>query len=134
MGLRVHGICFDCARPAALARFWAAALGYRVRPYSERELEALRAAGIDDVENDPTVAVDGPGGEPTLWFVRVPEGKVVKNRVHLDLRSDTSMAEEVARLVGIGATVVRAYEERGQAWTVMLDPEGNELCVQDPRA
>ena len=133
MALRVNGICFDCAHPASLGRFWAAALGYRIRPYSEEDLEALRAAGIEDVDDDPTVAVDGPGGATTLWFSKVPEGKVVKNRVHLDLMPDTSMEEEVARLSELGATVVRVFEEDEMRWTVMQDPEGNELCVQSRR-
>jgi hypothetical protein len=133
MGLRVNGICFDCERPASLARFWAAALGYRVRPYTAEDLAALAAAGIDDVEDDPTVAVDGPSAETTLWFGKVPEGKVVKNRLHLDVMPDGSMQEEVARLTELGATVLRTYDEDGQRWTVMQDPEGNELCVQSPR-
>ena len=133
MGLHVNGICFDCARPAALARFWAAALGYVIRAYTEEDVAALRAAGIDDVEDDPTVAVDGPEGTTSLWFGKVPEGKVVKNRVHLDLMPDTSMEAEVARLLELGASVWREVEEDEIRWTVMLDPEGNELCVQSPR-
>ena len=133
MGLRVNGICFDCAHAAPLARFWAAALGYRIRPYTDEDLAELRAVGIDDVEDDPTVAVDGPHGETTLWFGKVPEGKVAKNRVHLDLMPDTSMEEEVARLVRLGASVFREHEEDGIRWTVMLDPERNEFCVQAPR-
>jgi hypothetical protein len=133
VALRVNGICFDCERPAPLARFWAAALGYRVREYTEADLESLRAAEIDDVEDDPTVAVDGPEGAISLWFGKVPEGKVVKNRVHLDLMPDTGMEEEVERLVGLGAAVQRVFEEEGFRWTVMLDPERNEFCVQSPR-
>jgi hypothetical protein len=133
MALRVNGICFDCERPAPLARFWAAALGYHVREYTEADLASLHAAGIDDVEDDPTVAVDGPGGEISLWFGKVPEGKVVKNRVHLDLMPDTGMEEEVERLVGLGAAVQRVFEDEGLSWTVMLDPERNEFCVQSPR-
>jgi hypothetical protein len=132
MSLRVNGIVFDCAHPASLARFWAEALGYHVRPYTDDDIEALRRAGIDRVEDDPNVAVDGPVAEPTLWFTKVPEGKVAKNRVHLDLMPDTTMAEEVARLVSLGATVLREHDEDGVRWTVMIDPEGNELCVQSP--
>jgi hypothetical protein len=66
---------------------------------------------------------------PTLFFTRVPEPKTTKNRVHLDLAPDTGMNEEVERLVGLGATV---HEVRGEdrVWTVMLDPEGNEFCVE----
>ncbi|MFI5053796.1 MAG: VOC family protein, partial [Acidimicrobiia bacterium] len=65
----------------------------------------------------------------TLLFLIVPEGKVVKNRLHLDLRPAASMDDEVARLVSSGATVVRRVDEGGNFWTVMQDPEGNELCV-----
>ena len=133
MGLRIGEIVFDCARPAALARFWAAALEYRVRPYDEDEIARLAGMGILDVEDDPTVAVDAPDGSATLFFQRVPEGKVVKNRVHLDLMPNASMDVEVARLVELGAMVAQAYEEDGIRWTVMRDPEGNELCVQSPR-
>jgi hypothetical protein len=64
VALRVNRICFDRERPALLARFWAAALGYRVREYMEADLESLRAAGISDVEDDPTVAVDGRPARP----------------------------------------------------------------------
>ena len=133
MALRVNGICFDCERPALLARFWAAALGYHVREYTDADLAALRAVGIDDVEDDPTVAVDGPDGATTLWFGMVPEGKAVKNRVHLDLMPDTGMEEEVERLVGLGGQVQRVFEEERIRWTVMQDPEGNEFCVQSQR-
>ena len=59
----------------------------------------------------------------------MPESKVVKNRVHLDLRATGSMAVEVERLEGVGATVVGRVDEEGSFWTVMHDPEGNELCV-----
>jgi hypothetical protein len=133
VALRVNGICFDCERPAPLARFWAEAVGYHVREYTEADLASLRAAGIHDGEDDPTVAVDGPDGAISLWFGKVPEGKVVKNRVHLDLMPDTCMEEEVERLVGLEAVVQRVFEEDGLRWTVMLDPERNEFCVQSPR-
>ena len=133
MGLRVNGIVFDCDHPASLAPFWAEALGYHVRPYGAEDLAALHAAGIDDVEDDPNIAVDGPDGSTTLWFQQVPEGKVAKNRVHLDLMPDTSMEAEVDRLAAMGASTLRAYDERGTRWTVMQDPAGNEFCVQSPR-
>jgi hypothetical protein len=74
-GTAVNGICFDCAQAAPLARFWAAALGDRIRPYTDQDLADLKASGIDDVEDDPTVAVDGPDGQATLWFGKVPEAK-----------------------------------------------------------
>ena len=132
MGLRVNGIVVDCRHPASLARFWAAALDYHVRPYSEDDLTALRRLGITDVEDDPNVAVDGPAGEVTLWFQQVPEPKTGKNRVHLDVMPTGSMEVEVERLTSLGASVAALYDDQGRRWTVMRDPEGNEFCVQTP--
>ncbi len=113
MALRIHSITFDCAVPERLARFWAAALGYEV--------------GAADVEEASVVQADGAG--PRLLFIRVPEGKAVKNRVHLDLTPAEGMEAEVDRLMGLGARRVRVVEEEG-VWTVMQDPEGNEFCVE----
>ncbi|MEU6712831.1 VOC family protein [Nonomuraea sp. NPDC046802] len=113
----------DCRHPASLARFWAAALdGYAVAPYDEEELARLRANGIDDPEDDPTVLVEG--GPPRLFFQLVPERKIVKNRLHLDLRAD-DLDAEIVRLTGLGATVLATYDD----WVVLADPEGNEFCV-----
>jgi hypothetical protein len=124
---RVHDIVFDCRRPASLARFWAAVLdGYDVAPYDDAELARLRVLGIDDVEDDPTVLVEGPAGAPRLWFQRVPEAKVVKNRVHLDLRADDAGAE-VERLLALGATL--ANGQPSDDVLVFDDPEGNEFCL-----
>ena len=103
---------FDCVDPRRLAEFWCIALGYE-------------AVDVDDDE-----AFIGPsGGGNGLYFQRVPERKVVKNRVHLDLRPPRSMAAEVERLRDAGATDHRFVEEGGSFWTIMLDPEGNEFCV-----
>jgi hypothetical protein len=108
----INTVSFDCADPRRLAEFWCIALGY----------EAL------DVEDDE--AFIGPSGCGSgLYFQRVPEGKVVKNRIHLDLRPPRSMADEVERLRNAGATDQRFVEEEGSFWTIMLDPEGNEFCV-----
>jgi hypothetical protein len=123
-------VVFDCRHPASLARFWAAALdGYRVAPYDEAELARLRAMGVDDPEDDPSVLVEPTAGSgPRLWFTRVPEPKTVKNRVHLDLHTDS-----VETLIALGASV-RPEQDDEDPWTVMLDPEGNELCafVREP--
>jgi hypothetical protein len=122
---RIHDVVVDCRHPASLARFWAAALdGYAVAPYDEAELARLRAAGVDDVEDDPTVLVAAPGVEPRLFFQRVAEAKVVKNRVHLDLVCD-DLAAESARLVELGAAVATTRPDR----IVLSDPEGNEFCL-----
>jgi hypothetical protein len=130
---RIHDIVFDCAHAAALARFWAAALdGYAIAPYDESELARLRAAGIDDPEDDPTVLVEPSGAGPRLFFQRVPEPKVAKNRVHLDLRTE-DLAAETARLTALGAQILRAVELEDGPWTVLADPEGNEFCLAGRR-
>ncbi len=122
---RLRDIVVDCRHPASVARFWADVLdGYRVAPYDGDELRRLAELGIDDPEDDPTVLVEGGPGQPRFFFARVPEGKVVKNRLHLDLAADDP-AGEVARLVRLGAVAVRDYP----GWTQMADPEGNEFCV-----
>lgn len=115
-------IVFDCERPPALARFWAAVLdGYAVRAYDDVEVARLAAQGLTP-ETDPTVAVDGPG--PTLFFQQVREGKAARSRVHLDVQAP-DRRREVERLRALGATVRR---EAGD-YTVMQDPEGNAFCV-----
>ena len=134
-------IVFDARHPASLARFWAAALdGYEVAPYDEAELERLRAEGIADPDDDPTVLVVGPPTSPRLFFQRVPETNVPesrvdaahtkRNRIHLDLQPDDQVAE-VERLEALGAR--RIHIGQGDvSWVVMEDPEGNEFCVLRP--
>jgi hypothetical protein len=123
---RLVDIVIDCARPAVVARFWAAALDrYAVAPYDADELTRLRSIGVDDPEDDPTVLVVGPPDTPRLWFQLVPETKVVKNRVHLDLHAN-DLDAEVARLIDLGAQVLHPERDR---LVVMADVEGNEFCV-----
>jgi Glyoxalase-like domain len=123
---QIRDVVFDARHPASLARFWAAALdGYDVAPYDDAELARLRAAGIADPEDDPTVLVQPSSGTaPRLWFQRVPESKVVKNRVHLDLAC-ADPSEEAERLTGLGARVLGEQDR----WVMMADPEGNEFDV-----
>jgi hypothetical protein len=123
MGLK--DICFDCQDPWTLGHWWAGVLGYRVRPHTEADLAQLRSEGFDRPEDDPNIAVD-PIDErgPTFWFCKVPEAKVVKNRVHVDVYGN------VDDLVGRGATLVDALPR----WTVLADPEGNEFCVFAPES
>jgi hypothetical protein len=132
---RIRDVVFDSPHPASIARFWARALdGYQVAPYDDAELERLRAKGIFDVSDDPTVLVEpagqaGPDGQPgatapRLFFQLVPEPKVVKNRLHLDLAADDPDAE-VERLIRLGARVTAQTE----GWTTLADPDGNEFCV-----
>jgi predicted enzyme related to lactoylglutathione lyase len=106
-------LSFDCADPVRVAAFWAAALGHE----------------LVDPDAELTFVRDPSGRSRGAFFQRVPEPKVVKNRVHLDLRPAGAMADEVARLDGLGATVVRVVQERDTSWTVMGDVEGNEFCV-----
>ena len=109
---------FDCADPWALSEFWAAVTGYSRWP--------------DDKPGDDQVALTAPeGAGPGLLFIRVPEGKSVKNRVHLDLTPETTRDAEVARVVGLGATVLESHvTPDGKGWVVLTDPEGNEFCVE----
>ncbi len=139
-------VVFDCSDPDRLSRFWATALHYKLQdpPEGFTSWQAwLADAGIPESEwNSAGAIVDPDGAGPRLFFQRVPEGKVVKNRVHLDLnvsdKREVGAEEgkrrvdaEVERLTGEGATVVRpGGEERGEYWVVMQDPEGNEFCVQ----
>jgi hypothetical protein len=98
--------------------------------------------GIPESEwNSASAIVDPDGVAPRIYFQRVPEGKTVKNRVHLDLNVSgprgTTLDErrrrvdaEVDRLVKLGARKSKAMEERGEYWVNMFDPEGNEFDVQ----
>ncbi|GAB2609158.1 VOC family protein [Pseudactinotalea suaedae] len=124
----LRDVVTDCARPAPLARFWAQVLdGYEVAPYDDAEVARLAGLGITDLEDDPTVLVHPVAGGPGVrfWFQQVPEGKITKNRVHVDLAAD-DVASEVARLVALGATVIR---DTGSGTIVLADPEGNEFCL-----
>jgi Glyoxalase-like domain len=96
----------------------------RLPPYDEAELQRLRSVGIHDPEDDPTVCIQAPGGQPNVFLQRVPEPKSVKNRLHLDLRCE-SFETEKARLTGLGAVVVGQFE----TFVVLSDPEGNEFCL-----
>jgi catechol 2,3-dioxygenase-like lactoylglutathione lyase family enzyme len=133
--VRIDAVVFDCVDAAPLARFWAAALGWRVAAYDDAELERLAARGTDDPEDDPSVMVEPPEDEtnlPCLFFTEVPEPKLGKNRVHVDVVADESVDDEVIRLEALGAALRNWVEEEGNVWAVMLDPEGNEFCVMPP--
>jgi predicted enzyme related to lactoylglutathione lyase len=110
---RVDTLTFDCADARRMVDFWSSALGYE----------------LDDIDDDGAYIVDPSRRGWALFFQVVPEGKTVKNRLHLDLRPSDSMAKEVERVKAHGATEFRYVEEGGSFWTVMLDPEGNEFCV-----
>ena len=109
-------IGIDANDPGELARFWAAALGYEI--------------GDFDADGTYLDLVPPSSGLPVVYLQRVPEGKVAKNRVHLDLFLPDPTTE-IARLEALGAS--RAgdpiVDADGGWWQVMLDPEGNELCI-----
>ncbi|MFI7605306.1 VOC family protein [Micromonospora sp. NPDC049366] len=120
MTLRVRWIDFDCADPFTMASFWAEATGLRHHPENAPgEEECALLSGADIVE----------GG---MLFQRVPEDKVAKNRVHLDLQpTDRTRDEEVERLLGLGASLLTDHRQPdGTGWAVLADPEGNEFCVE----
>jgi catechol 2,3-dioxygenase-like lactoylglutathione lyase family enzyme len=119
MPLTIQCVNVDCHDPEQLARFWAEALGWRVTYQSEDEWV------LEPAEGSPQ-----DGVAPDLLFYRVPDVKVVKNRLHLDLRPDDRDAE-VARLEALGAQHVDIGQGE-QTWVVLADPEGNEFCVLRP--
>ncbi len=122
---RIREIVIDALAPAALARFWAAALdGYAVRPYDEAEIARLASVGRTP-ETDPSVALDGPG--PTIFLQETSAPKAARNRLHFDLVAGPR-ADEVERLCALGATV----RDEHDTYSVLQDPEGNEFCVRDP--
>jgi hypothetical protein len=122
---RLKEIVIDSLDPPALARFWAAALeGYTWRPYDAAEIARLARLGLTP-DTDTAVALDGNG--PTLFFQKTDQRKTFRNRIHLDLRCD-ARSREVSRLTRLGACVRDVHA----SYTVMLDPEGNEFCVQGP--
>lgn len=125
-------ITFDAADPPGLAAFWALALGYVQQPpppgFDSWEAFADANEIPEERRGDFGAIVDPAGAGPRLLFLKVPEAKTAKNRVHLDIPVADREAH-VASLVEAGATRVEDRSELGAAWTVMLDPEGNEFCV-----
>jgi Glyoxalase-like domain len=115
--LRIQNISIDAADPRSLAAFWEAALGWR-RTF----------------ENDDEVVLEPPAGSPEdgivpdVVLLRVDDARVIKNRLHLDLRP-TDQAAEVARLEALGAARIDVGQADDVTWVVLSDPDGNEFCV-----
>ncbi|WBQ04907.1 VOC family protein [Kribbella sp. CA-293567] len=124
MSSKFTELAIDCADPQALAQFWCAVLGYEVLDTEEAD----GAISIGSPLAPEGKAHPGPV-PPILTFAPVPEGKVVKNRLHLDLNpTDRDQAEEVRRLLDLGAR----HADVGQgdrSWVTLADPEGNEFCI-----
>jgi hypothetical protein len=114
MSSRIAVIAVDALEPRLLADFWCDVLGWHVL----EEGEGVISIGPAD------------GSWPTIDLIPVPEQKTVKNRLHLDVRADgTSTAEELARLLALGARRVDVGQAPDVSWVVLGDPEGNEFCL-----
>ncbi len=138
------GITVDCTDAVRLAAFWREALGYVDAPvpegFASREEWLIRWQVPPEEWNDGAALVDPRGAGPAISFLKVPEPKVVKNRLHLDIKAggrDNPQEERwprvtatVQRLIAAGATVVQEVTVDGTpSHVVMTDPEGNEFCV-----
>jgi catechol 2,3-dioxygenase-like lactoylglutathione lyase family enzyme len=133
-------VTFDCADPHAQARFWAEVLGLAVEDHSGLVDHLVAAGQVSDEERitvdgraafrDVAACSDPSGTEPRLFFQRVPEPKSSKNRVHLDVHVEPEhKADEVDRLVRLGARLIATHSDRGPVTHVLRDPEGNEFCL-----
>lgn len=136
-------VTMDAQDPAKVAAFWRIALGYvqDTPPPGFASWDEALAQIPEENRNDANAAIDPDGVGPRLFILKVPEGKTAKNRVHLDVGigrgiSDPEqraavVAAHVEKLVEAGGTAVETRDgDWGDHWTVMLDPEGNEFCVQ----
>jgi len=133
-------VTFDAADPNALAAFWANVLGMEVEDHSDF-VDQLVADGRMPAEGritinglsafrDVAACRDPQGVEPRFFFQKVPEGKVAKNRMHLDIHVEPDRkADEVIQLTDLGAELISTHDDRGPLTYVMRDPEGNEFCV-----
>jgi Glyoxalase-like domain len=128
-------VTIDAAAPRALGAFWCEVLAYVEQPppagFDTWE-DALDAMRVDRSDPDRAFAIVDPDGVgPRVFFQKVPEGKTAKNRIHLDVRVGPDFIHERAdALVALGAMVVREFEEPEGHWITLLDPEGNEFCIQ----
>ncbi len=120
--LRIQCLTIDCQDPKLLAQFWSKTLTWRITHQSDTEAVL-----------EPPLDSHLIGKVPDLLFLKVPDKKVVKNRLHLDLRP-ADKETEVARLIKLGATEIEIGQssDPNTTWVVLADPEGNEFCVLEP--
>jgi len=131
MTIRIRSITFDCADPYLLVGFWSQLTGYREDP------------GNRNFPDDPEGLLVAPDGSANLLFIKVPEGKGGKNRVHLDLAPPAAPPDapvevtadardaEVERALGLGASIIEDHRRPDRTgWVVLADPEGNEFCIE----
>jgi hypothetical protein len=115
MSVNLYAVTVDCSDAARLASFWAGVLG--------------RAADEGGTEDFAAIGLQDPAESGTRWmFVKVPEGKTAKNRMHPDLVT-ADLQAEVKRIVDLGAAKAAEYDEDGTQWITLLDPEGNEFDI-----
>ncbi|NYT94250.1 VOC family protein [Salinispora sp. H7-4] len=123
MTSRFTELAVDCRDPERLATFWCEALDFKVIDQGEGTVEIGSWVPTAEAVRDRQMP-------PTLLFLQVPEGKSVKNRLHLDISPiDCSTDEEVTRLLALGASRIDVGQGPDRSWVVMADPEGNEFCV-----
>ncbi|MFC7896920.1 VOC family protein [Streptomyces sp. NPDC057381] len=123
MTSRFTELTVDCRDPERLAAFWCEVLDFKVIDRGEGKVEI--GSWVPTVEE-----VRARQMPPTLQFIQVPEGRSVKNRLHLDVSPiDGGTDDEVARLLALGASRADVGQGPGRNWVVMADPEGNEFCV-----
>ena len=133
-------ITFDAHDAHALASWWAALLGYEMEDHHDLVAGLLEQGIVSEEEVSRidgrlgfagvATARDPEGIAPRFFVQEVPEDKVAKNRVHLDIPiGDEELDAAVERVVGTGATLVEIREHPGERWAVMQDPEGNEFCL-----
>ena len=140
--VRQFQVTFDCAEPEKVARFWCEVLGYVVPPPPKgfASWDDYHRAQLPEEQDLGFACVDPTGVGPRLYFQRVPEGKVVKNRLHLDVRVGTGLVgeerltaleSECARLLPLGATRGQLLLADGinESCLNMQDIEGNEFCL-----
>ena len=118
MDIRIQCLCVDTTDPLRLASFWQAVLGWRLEVGPDE----------NEVVLEPPEGSPEDGVAPDLLFLRVPEEKAGKNRLHLDLRP-VDQGAEVARLEGLGARRADVGQGPEVTWVVLADPDGNEFCV-----
>jgi hypothetical protein len=131
MSIRWYSVVVDCDDVEAQSRWWATALDWRLVYSSAAEAIVVPPHALDQARDIPA-AERGPG----LVFVQVPDGKKVKNRLHIDLAppADADQAAEVRRLEALGARRADVGQDgSATTWVVMADPEGNEFCVLSAR-
>jgi hypothetical protein len=139
--VRQFQVTFDCADPERVARFWCEVLGYVApAPKGFESWEEYQSTRSAEEQGAWFACVDPNGIGPRLYFQRVPEGKVVKNRVHLDVRVGTGLVgedrlaaleAEEARLIPLGASrvLLQLADEENESCLTLQDPEGNEFCL-----